>query len=121
MLAALAAWCASAALLNALRHGMHPLHSSLHCCTAFARCTAHCTAARPALAAPQGVRQDLYDELVKIHPEKDWTFVLKQIGMFSFTGLTPTQASSLGLGLPVHVGQPSPGVQRHGVGQLRVR
>lgn len=39
----------------------------------------------------QKVRKDLYDELTKIHPEKDWSFILRQIGMFSFTGLTPKQ------------------------------
>ncbi|GAB4817943.1 hypothetical protein N2152v2_004989 [Parachlorella kessleri] len=47
----------------------------------------------------KGVRQALYDELVKLHPEKDWTFVLKQIGMFSFTGLNPAQASFVAAGV----------------------
>ena len=35
----------------------------------------------------------LYDELVKLDPDKDWGFVLHQIGMFSYTGLTPAQVS----------------------------
>jgi hypothetical protein len=26
------------------------------------------------------VRQALYDELVKVNPDKDWSFVVKQIG-----------------------------------------
>jgi aspartate/tyrosine/aromatic aminotransferase len=29
----------------------------------------------------QSVRQDLYNELVKVNPDKDWSFVLQQIGM----------------------------------------
>lgn len=41
------------------------------------------------------VRKDLYDELTKIHPEKDWSFILRQIGMFSFTGLTPKQVENM--------------------------
>lgn len=30
----------------------------------------------------KAVRQALYDELVKVNPDKDWSFVLRQIGMF---------------------------------------
>ena len=38
------------------------------------------------------VRQRLYDELsAKDKSGKDWSFVLSQIGMFSFTGLSKTQ------------------------------
>lgn len=37
------------------------------------------------------MRQVLYDELVKLNPDKDWSFVTSQIGMFSFTGMTPAQ------------------------------
>jgi aspartate/tyrosine/aromatic aminotransferase len=38
------------------------------------------------------VRQRLYDELsTKDKSSKDWSFVLKQIGMFSFTGLNKAQ------------------------------
>jgi aspartate/tyrosine/aromatic aminotransferase len=38
------------------------------------------------------VRQRLYDELsTKDESSKDWSFVLKQIGMFSFTGLNKAQ------------------------------
>ena len=48
---------------------------------------------------PQSVRQDLYDHLTRINPDKDWSFILRQIGMFSFTGLTPPQ---VGLGEGVH-------------------
>lgn len=39
----------------------------------------------------QTVRQDLYDNLVALNPDKDWSFVLNQIGMFSFTGLNTKQ------------------------------
>ena len=31
------------------------------------------------------VRKMLYDDLVKLNPDKDWSFVTRQIGMFSFT------------------------------------
>lgn len=34
-----------------------------------------------------GVRKQLYDELSQLHPERDWGFILSQIGMFSFTGV----------------------------------
>ncbi len=38
------------------------------------------------------VRQRLYDELsTKDKSGKDWSFILKQIGMFSFTGLNKAQ------------------------------
>nr|PNR46151.1 hypothetical protein PHYPA_013270 [Physcomitrium patens] len=40
----------------------------------------------------KAVRQNLYDELSsKDKSGKDWSFVLKQIGMFSFTGLNKAQ------------------------------
>jgi aspartate aminotransferase len=41
------------------------------------------------------VRQDLYNELVKVNPDKDWSFVLQQIGMFTFTGMTPAQCDNM--------------------------
>ncbi|MCO5574287.1 hypothetical protein L7F22_028069 [Adiantum nelumboides] len=42
------------------------------------------------------VRQKLYDELTtKDKSGKDWSFVLKQIGMFSFTGLSKTQSDNM--------------------------
>lgn len=34
----------------------------------------------------KSVRQLLFDELNALNPDKDWGFVLRQIGMFSFTG-----------------------------------
>jgi len=40
------------------------------------------------------VRQVLRDNLEKINPDKDWSFITSQIGMFSFTGLTPPQVRS---------------------------
>lgn len=40
----------------------------------------------------KSVRQKLYDSLSsKDKSGKDWTFILKQIGMFSFTGLNTAQ------------------------------
>lgn len=40
----------------------------------------------------KGVRQKLYDSLcAKDKSGKDWSFILKQIGMFSFTGLSKAQ------------------------------
>jgi aspartate aminotransferase len=42
------------------------------------------------------VRQRLYDELsTKDESSKDWSFVLKQIGMFSFTGLNKAQSDNM--------------------------
>jgi aspartate aminotransferase len=42
------------------------------------------------------VRQKLYDELSsKDKSGKDWSFVLKQIGMFSFTGLNKAQSDNM--------------------------
>ncbi|ESQ53983.1 hypothetical protein EUTSA_v10025142mg [Eutrema salsugineum] len=42
------------------------------------------------------VRQKLYDSLVsKDKSGKDWSFILKQIGMFSFTGLNKAQSDNM--------------------------
>ncbi|KAK9799361.1 hypothetical protein WJX73_001924 [Symbiochloris irregularis] len=41
------------------------------------------------------VRQKLYDELVKLNGDKDWSFITNQIGMFSFTGLSPAQVENM--------------------------
>jgi aspartate aminotransferase len=37
----------------------------------------------------------LYDELVTRNPDKDWSFVTRQIGMFSFTGLNENQVKNM--------------------------
>lgn len=42
-----------------------------------------------------GVRKQLHDELGVLYPEKDWGFILSQIGMFSFTGMTPEQVENM--------------------------
>lgn len=43
----------------------------------------------------KSVRQKLYDSLcAKDKSGKDWSFILKQIGMFSFTGLNKAQVNS---------------------------
>jgi aspartate aminotransferase len=41
------------------------------------------------------VRQQLHDALAKLQPERDFSFVIKQIGMFSYTGLTPAQVENM--------------------------
>ncbi|KAF9681284.1 hypothetical protein SADUNF_Sadunf06G0209700 [Salix dunnii] len=44
----------------------------------------------------KNVRQKLFDSLsAKDKSGKDWSFILKQIGMFSFTGLNKTQSESM--------------------------
>ncbi|KAK9816171.1 hypothetical protein WJX74_004554 [Apatococcus lobatus] len=43
----------------------------------------------------KGVRQELQDHLERINPDKDWSFITKQIGMFSFTGLTSQQVENM--------------------------
>ncbi|XP_002972976.2 aspartate aminotransferase, chloroplastic [Selaginella moellendorffii] len=44
----------------------------------------------------KGVRQKLYEALLsKDKSGKDWSFILKQIGMFSFTGLTKSQSDNM--------------------------
>eukprot|EP00892_Ulva_mutabilis_P012093 jgi/Ulvmu1/9256/UM050_0005.1 len=42
-----------------------------------------------------GVRKQLHDELSELYPERDWGFILSQIGMFSFTGMTPEQVGNM--------------------------
>lgn len=41
------------------------------------------------------VRSELQAALEKRCPDKDWSFITAQIGMFSFTGMTPKQVSTL--------------------------
>ncbi|KAK9947173.1 hypothetical protein M0R45_012607 [Rubus argutus] len=44
----------------------------------------------------KNVRQKLYDSLcAEDKSRKDWSFILKQIGMFSFTGLNKTQTENM--------------------------
>lgn len=44
----------------------------------------------------KSVRQKLYDNLTtKDESGKDWSFILKQIGMFSFTGLNKAQSENM--------------------------
>ncbi|KAF2312999.1 hypothetical protein GH714_008661 [Hevea brasiliensis] len=44
----------------------------------------------------KGVRQKLFDSLsAKDKSGKDWSFILKQIGMFSFTGLNKAQSENM--------------------------
>jgi aspartate/tyrosine/aromatic aminotransferase len=38
-----------------------------------------------------GVRGELQAALESRCPDKDWSFITKQIGMFSFTGMNPQQ------------------------------
>jgi len=41
------------------------------------------------------MRGALYSELVKLGTPGDWTHITSQIGMFSYTGLTPTQSDAM--------------------------
>jgi len=41
------------------------------------------------------VRQQLFDQLVQLNTPGDWTHILKQIGMFTFTGLSAQQCENL--------------------------
>ena len=43
----------------------------------------------------QSVRRQLFDSLSALHPGHDWHFVVNQIGMFSFTGLSPAQVENM--------------------------
>ena len=43
----------------------------------------------------QAVRRVLHDALVALNPDKDWDFVVEQIGMFTFTGLSPAQVENM--------------------------
>ena len=42
-----------------------------------------------------GVGKMLHGNLAELMPEKDFSFILKQIGMFSFTGLSPEQVENM--------------------------
>lgn len=53
----------------------------------------------------KSVRQKLYDSLsAKDKSEKDWSFILKQIGMFSFTGLNKAQVNASAINLSLTSG-----------------
>lgn len=41
------------------------------------------------------MRKALYDELVVLKVPGNWTHIINQIGMFSYTGLTPQQCTVL--------------------------
>lgn len=43
----------------------------------------------------QDMRAKLYDELVRLGTPGSWTHITSQIGMFSFTGLTPEQSKAM--------------------------
>ena len=42
----------------------------------------------------QQVRQDLNGHLNKINSDRDWSFILNQVGMFSFTGLNKVRRAT---------------------------
>jgi aspartate aminotransferase len=42
----------------------------------------------------KAMRQALYEELQRRKAPGDWSFILRQIGMFSYTGLTREQVST---------------------------
>jgi aspartate aminotransferase, chloroplastic len=41
------------------------------------------------------VRHELRAALEQRMPDRDWSFVTSQIGMFSFTGMTPSQVDNM--------------------------
>ena len=41
------------------------------------------------------VRKELHANLVKLNPDKDWGFILSQIGMFTYTGMSPAQVENM--------------------------
>merc|ERR1712060_558441 len=43
----------------------------------------------------QDMRKQMYDELVRLGTPGSWTHITSQIGMFSFTGLTPEQSKAM--------------------------
>merc|ERR1711920_1113603 len=43
----------------------------------------------------QLMRTELYDELVRLGTPGSWTHITSQIGMFSFTGLSPAQSKAM--------------------------
>ena len=43
----------------------------------------------------KAVRQVLHDGLVALNPDRDWSFVVSQIGMFTFTGMSPQQVENM--------------------------
>merc|ERR1711904_44597 len=43
----------------------------------------------------QDMRKALYDELIKLGTPGSWTHITSQIGMFSFTGLSPAQSKAM--------------------------
>ncbi len=42
----------------------------------------------------QDMRKELLDELVRLGTPGSWTHITSQIGMFSFTGLSPAQCKA---------------------------
>lgn len=43
----------------------------------------------------RNMRRRLYDELVRLGTPGDWTGIIKQTGMFGFTGISPVQIAYL--------------------------
>lgn len=41
------------------------------------------------------MRQLLFSEISKLNPKRDWSFLIRQIGMFAYTGLTKEQVDKL--------------------------
>ena len=41
------------------------------------------------------MRQKLVEELTRLEVPGDWNHIITQIGMFSFTGLTPAQCENM--------------------------
>jgi aspartate aminotransferase len=41
------------------------------------------------------VRGELYNHLMALNPDKDWSFITSQIGMFSYTGMSAAQVENM--------------------------
>lgn len=53
-----------------------------------------CQVLRQVCTIAQDVRQTLYDELVKLNPDKDWSFVTRQIGAPHMPTAQPPDAAA---------------------------
>ena len=67
--------------------------------------------------ALQQVRRDLNGHLTKINGDRDWSFILNQVGMFSFTGLNKVRLyqhpAMAGMAVPLSCVCPSTALKRN--------
>ena len=63
-----------------------------------------CQVLRQVCTLAQDVRQTLYDELVKLNPDKDWAFVTRQIGAPHVLTAQPPEGDAVPQHRSLHVG-----------------